>query len=137
MFNVAVQVELEPDATLTGEQVSADIAGNPGRVWRAEVALLPFSDAVTVAVWLLLTLAVVALNAAEVAPPTTVTDAGTVRAELLLDRLRPAPPVGAAWVKDTVQVLEELGPRLVGLHANDDTSTGATRLTLAVAELLV
>jgi hypothetical protein len=28
-----------------------------------------------------------------------------------------APPAGAAWVRVTVQVLEELGPRLVGLHA--------------------
>jgi hypothetical protein len=34
-------------------------------------------------------------------------------------------------------VLEALWPRLVGLHANDDTSTDATRLTLAVAELLL
>jgi hypothetical protein len=36
-----------------------------------------------------------------------------------------------------VQVLEEFGPRLAGLHANDDTSTDAVRPTLAVAELLL
>jgi hypothetical protein len=35
-----------------------------------------------------------------------------------------------------VQLLEELGPRLVGLQANDDTRTGATRLMTAVCELL-
>jgi hypothetical protein len=46
-----------------------------------------------------------------------------------------APPVGAAWVRVTVQVLEEFGPRLVGLQASEETSTDATRLMLALAEL--
>jgi hypothetical protein len=92
---------------------------------------------VIVALELLLTVVVFTLNVAKVAATATVTEAGTVRVELLFDRLTLAPPVGAAWVKDTVQVLDEFGPRLVGLHASDDTSTGATRLTLAVAELLL
>src|ERR1700678_143502 len=61
--------------------------------------------------------AVVALKVAEVAPAATVTDAGTVSVELVLVRVTVAPPVGAAWVKVTVQVLEELGPRLTGLQA--------------------
>ena len=47
-----------------------------------------------------------------------------------------APPVGAAWVRVTVQVLEELAPRLVGLQASDETST-ATRLMVALAEVLL
>ena len=80
---------------------------------------------------------VVTANVAEVAAAATVTDAGTVRAELVFDKATPAPPLGAAWVKVTVQVLEELDPRLVGLHASEETSTDATRLTLAVAELLL
>jgi hypothetical protein len=38
-------------------------------------------------------------------------------------------------VSVTVQALLALGPRLVGLHASEDTSTGATRLIVAGAEL--
>jgi hypothetical protein len=90
-----------------------------------------------VALELLLIVVVVALNVAEVAAAATVTDAGTVRVELVFVRVTLAPPVGAAWVKVTVQLLEAFGPKLVGLHDNEDTSTGATRLTVAVAELLL
>lgn len=79
--------------------------------------------------------AVVALNVAVVAEAATVTDFATVRVELLLERVTLTPPVGAAWFRVTVQVLDEFGPRLVGLHTRDDTSTGAAKLTLTVAEL--
>jgi hypothetical protein len=48
-----------------------------------------------------------------------------------------APPAGAGWVRVTVQVLEEFDPSQLGLHTSDDISTDATRLTLAVAELLL
>ena len=80
--------------------------------------------------------AVVPLKLAEVAAAATVTDAGTVSVALVLVRVTLAPPVGAPWVKVTVQVLEELGPRLVGLQAREETRTGATRLMVAVFELL-
>jgi hypothetical protein len=33
-----------------------------------------------------------------------------------------------------VQVLEEFGPRLVGLQTSEETCTGTTRLMLAVLE---
>ena len=79
--------------------------------------------------------AVVALKVAEVVAAATVTDAGTVRAEFVFDSATLAPPLGAGWLKVTVQVVEEFGPRLVGLHASEETNTGATRLTVAVAEL--
>jgi hypothetical protein len=36
-----------------------------------------------------------------------------------------------------VQVVEESGPRLVGLQLSAETSTGAARLMLAVAEVLL
>ena len=78
---------------------------------------------------------VVAENVAEVAVAATVTDAGTVRVELVFDKATLAPPLGAGWVKLTVQVLEELDPRLVGLQEREETSTGATRLTLVLAVL--
>jgi hypothetical protein len=36
-----------------------------------------------------------------------------------------------------VQVLDELGPRLLGLHDNAETRTAAVRFTVALAELLL
>jgi hypothetical protein len=86
---------------------------------------------------LLLMVPVVALKVAVVAAASTVTDAGTVRVGLLLVRVTLAPPVGAACVRVTVQVLVKFGPRLVGLQTSEETSTGATRLMLALAELLL
>jgi hypothetical protein len=80
---------------------------------------------------------VVALKVAVVVPAATVTDAGTVSAALVSDNVTTAPPVEAALVRLTVHVLDAFGPRLVGLHANVDTNTGATRLTVAFAELLL
>ena len=80
--------------------------------------------------------AAVALNVAVVAPAATVTDAGTVSEALLLARVTLEPPVGAVWVSVTVQVLTALCPRLVGLHATPETSTCASRLMVAVCELV-
>jgi hypothetical protein len=45
------------------------------------------------------------VNVAEVDPAATVTELGTVSEALLSDRLTVAPPVGAAAVNTTVQVL--------------------------------
>ena len=80
---------------------------------------------------------VVALNVAEVALAATVTEAGTVNAALEFDSPTLAPPVGAGWVNVTVQVLDEFCPKLLGLQASEETSTGATRLILAEAEVLL
>ena len=79
--------------------------------------------------------AVVALELAVVAPAATLTEAGVVSTALLSERATLAPPAGAAWVKVTVQVLEALGPRLLGVQAREDTNTGATSAMLALAEL--
>ena len=84
---------------------------------------------------MLLMVAVVALKVADVAAAATVTDGATVRLALVLVKVTLAPPEGAAWVRVTVQVLEEFGPRLVGLQTSEETSTGATRLMPALAEL--
>ena len=91
----------------------------------------------TVALELLVMAAVVAVNVADVAAAATVTDAGTVRIELVLVRVTLAPPAGAGWVKATVQVVEELGPTLVGEHAREETRTDAARVTVVLAELLL
>lgn len=86
---------------------------------------------------MLLMAAVVALKVAVVAAAATVTDAGTVRLEVLLVRVTEAPPVGAAWVNVTVQVLEELDPRLAGLHATEDIVAGGSSVMVEFAELLL
>ena len=93
--------------------------------------------AVTVALELLLMVVVVALKVADVAAAATVTDAGTVSFALELERPTLAPPVGAACVRLIVQVLEEFALRLLGLQDNADSETGAARLTLVFAELLL
>ena len=77
------------------------------------------------------------MNVAEVAAAAAVTEPATVKEVLLLERATIAPPVGAALVNVTVQALKELGPRLAGVQASEETNTGATRLTFAVAELLL
>ena len=86
---------------------------------------------------MLLIVVVVALKIAVVAAAATLTVAGTARAVLLLASATEAPPVGAGWVRVTVQALEAFGPRLVGVQASEETSTGATRLIAALAELLL
>jgi len=50
-----------------------------------------------------------------------------------LARVTVAPPVGAALVNVTVQVVEALGPRVVGLQASEETRTGATSATPVLA----
>ena len=86
---------------------------------------------------MLLMAAVVTVKFADVAAAATVTDAGTVNVALEFARVTLAPPVGAAWVKVIVHVLEEFAPMPVGLQLRDETSTGATRLTMVLAELLL
>jgi hypothetical protein len=79
--------------------------------------------------------AAVAAKVAVVAPAATLIEVGVVSTALLSEIATLAPPVRAALVKLTVHVLEALGPRLLGVQASDDTSTGATRLMVALAEL--
>jgi hypothetical protein len=81
--------------------------------------------------------AVVALNVADAAAAGTVNDDGTVSVALVLVRVTAAPPVGAACVRVTVQVLEAFGPRLVGLQTSEETSTDAVRVMVALAEVLL
>ena len=65
------------------------------------------------------------------------TDGATVSLALEFERVTVAPPAGAGWVTVSVQVLEALALMLDGVQLSDDTSMGATRLTVVVAEPLL
>jgi hypothetical protein len=132
--SVAVQLPADPPVKLLGVQFTE--TRGPMRLKVTLLELLPMAP-VTVADWLFGIAAVVALKAADVPLAGTVTDAGTVSVALVFVSATTAPPVGAACVSVTVHVLDAFCPRLVGLHTSDDTSTGATRLTVAFAELLL
>jgi hypothetical protein len=90
-----------------------------------------------VALALPVTAAVVTMKLTDVAPACTVTDGATVSVVLEFVSVTVAPPAGAGWVIASVQVLEVFAPILEGEQVSDDTSTGANRLTVAVAELLL
>jgi hypothetical protein len=80
---------------------------------------------------------VVTLKVAEEAAAATVTDAGTVKAESLFDRLTLAPPAGAFPLSLTVQVeLLEL-PRLAGEHDREVTDGQAPPVTTPPLEVSV
>ena len=77
------------------------------------------------------------MKEAEVADAATVTEGGVERVGLLLERATTAPPAGTALLRVTVQTLEELDPRLVGLQAREETNAGLIRVTVVLAELLL
>jgi len=87
-----------------------------------------------VAVTLLASVPVVALNVPVVIPPATVTDVGTVTAVWLLVKPTAAPPAGAALVKVIVHIPAAFGPKLAG-QANEDTCTGEPKLIVTLLEL--
>ncbi len=135
--SVTVQLVLVPEDSVVGEHVTLETVGGVGITVTTVVREPELSDAVTVTDWSVEIAAVVALNDPEVAAAATVTEEGTVRTLLLLERVTTAPPAGAAWVRVTVQALVELGPRLEGEQASEETSTEATRLMEAVPVLLL
>ena len=92
---MTVQVFAEFGPRLAGAQLSEAGATD------AVILIVVFTDtllsaAVIVALWLLLIVAVVALNVPAAEPAATVMDAGTVRTGLLLVSVTKDPPAGAA-----------------------------------------
>ncbi len=80
---------------VVGAQVTAETRTAAVRLMVAVWELAP-REAVRVAVWLLaIEAAAVALKVAVFEPAATVTEAGTVREALLLERVTVEPPVGA------------------------------------------
>jgi hypothetical protein len=82
---------------------------------------------------LLATVPAVAVKFAVVAPAATVTDAGTGRAALFEERLTEAPPVSAADVSVTVQVVVAPDVTELGEQDRPDTAGGGVTVTVEVA----
>jgi len=94
----------------------------------------PPAEAVIIAEVELVTEPALAEKVALVEPAGTVTEAGTVRAALLLLNDTTCPPVGAALVWLTVQVLDAPEFTVEGEQASADKTAGATRVRLAVCD---
>ena len=69
----------------------------------------------------------VAVNVPDELPAGTATEAGTLRATLLLDTETVMPPAGAAWLKATVHVEAPPESSVVGLQMIDDSTTAAVK----------
>jgi hypothetical protein len=101
---------------------------------------LPFTEAVSVTgtVWLLVTVAAVAVNFTVVALAGTVADAGTVTEELLEEIVTAEPPVGAAADKVIEQVEVPPEARAVGEQVSAVTVSGlAATVTVTAADIVV
>jgi hypothetical protein len=83
-----------------------------------ELLVAPLAAAVTVAVESAAITPAVVEKLAVVAPTATVTEAGVVNNPLLADSVTTVPPVGAALLSVTVQLLVPLDARVVGLQVN-------------------
>ncbi len=133
---VTVQVELAPEAKLAGEHCRLEIVGAGGVTVTTAAPEVALSPAVMVTAWLLLTGPAWALNVAVLAPEKTVTDAGTVRAGLLADRVTAIPLPDAAAEIVTVQV--EFAPEItvVGAHCKPEmVGAGGVTVTTEVPEV--
>jgi hypothetical protein len=133
---VTVHALLAPDVSDVGAQTSEVTVTRGARVMEA-VFELPFSAAVTTAVWALVTVPAVAVKEAVVAAAATVTLAGTVRLALLLVRATGEPPVGAGPLKVTVQALVPGPVNEAGLQVRLLTVAAGTVTTPPVAEVVI
>ena len=72
----------------------------------------------------------VAMKVADVKPAVTITAAGAVSALLVFIKVTTAPPGGAAFVKVTVQPLDALDPRVLGLQLSVDANAVVVAVTV-------
>ena len=114
---VTVQVEVPGAFTVPGEQVKLLICAAAARLMVASW-LRPFKVAVTIAVWLVITVPEVAVKAALPWPDVITTVAGTASDPLLLTKVM-VDVLVAGLVKVTVQVLDALLVRVEGAQVND------------------
>ncbi len=118
LLKVTVHVAAAPDATDVGLQANPLIRAGPAATVTEAVLELPFTLAVTVTAVLVVTVPAVAVKVAVRLPAATVTEVGTVRAELLSDTETLRAPEGAARVKVIVQVAVVPDTTEVGLQVS-------------------
>jgi hypothetical protein len=99
-----------------------------------ELAEPPLAEAVKVPVELLAIVPAVAVKAALVTPAAMMSEAGAVSSALLEETVTESPPVGAAALAVTVQMLLAPDDSDVGVQASAVTVTGGARLSEAVLE---
>jgi hypothetical protein len=106
--------------------------------WTEMVAVLDTFAALAVIVMLVLveTVSAVAVKAAVVEPAATVTEVGTVRVVLLLERLMDSPPLGAVVDNWTVHVVVDPEAILAALQVSAERAAGMKSPTGATAMLL-
>jgi hypothetical protein len=92
----------------------------------------PFRLAVTIPVCVVAIVPAVTMNVAVLLPTATATDVGVVKSAVLSDNVTESPPVGAALLNVTVQLL--LAPEFkdAGAQTNAVTFTSGARLREAV-----
>ncbi len=132
--SVTVQAEVPLEAIVAGEHASFEtVTAGAERETEADT-VKPFSDALTVALWLLVTVPAWALKVVLVAPLATVTEAGTVNTVLLSDTVT-AVLLVAAFDSVTVQVEVAFEEIVEGEHARLETITEVPdRVTVVDAE---
>ena len=135
--SVTTQFDVPAELRIDGVHASEVRAGGVGTRVRVCVCELPFSDAVTIAVWFVVIVPAVAVKFAVAAPDNTVTEAGTVSVAWLLESATLAPPDPAACDRVTEQADVPPEVRLVGLQETRLTVVGATSRIEAVCELLL
>jgi hypothetical protein len=116
--NITAQVVDAPEVRLASEQLNPDRAGRGASSESVACAELPLRLAAITVLVLLATELAEAVKVALVAPPAMVTEAGTVRARLPLDKVAATPPAGAAANRDTVQLVEPGVCSELGLHVS-------------------
>lgn len=99
------------------------------------VFAVPFSVAVTTAVWAVVTAPATVVNVAVVAPARTVTEVGDVSSALLSYTVTMAPVEGAAVFSRTVQMPLAPDVSVVGLQVKAVGTSGASNETALLTEL--
>jgi len=132
---VAVHKLMAPESSPPGTQtseVSVSVA------FRGMVADFeePLYAAVTDPLWFTEKGPACRVNVFELEPFDMASESGALSTGLTVVSVTVTVPA-AALVNVTVQVLEEFGPRLEGLHKSEETITAADRLTVVLAELLL
>jgi hypothetical protein len=124
--NVTVQMADPGVATAPGEQTKDERWADPVKLMAAD-SCWPLSVAVTLAVWAVVMVPVVAAKVVLAWPAGMVTLKGTARAVVVLP-IATTTGLAAAWFSDMVQVLEALLPRVAGAQDSVLSLAGAVRV---------